>query len=457
MLLGSYKIIKNGECVAHQENIVTTVGKDMILKFLGASIANWSEHLAVGVGTTTPTVSDTALNFEFARNMVMLKSPNIMTSTATYSSAPAAYQLTITLPSSGTSGSFGGGTIGTVTNNTAKISGLTSTAGMVVGARINATNGTGNIGSNAIITEVVGPDSIKVSASGGMTQGTITSISSSYIVAGMAISGTGIATNSVVTGVTSTNTTTTITLSLAYTTVSGTLTFTQRKIIFKTSLDSNVVGTINEIGLFSDSIVNSDGAYSRDILTKFDEGTSNNSAYWSAGTSVSTSSIGKYAIQVSNTSTLLGGSIASPQRPGIFGYLDLSRYNASDYIKLAVNNNTAATQNKAITITFYDTQNNASYGAGSMTWTIPTQDFTVGLNVVSTQLSNLSVLNNFNYNVSAILVSTNGNFIFNALKIDKFLGINPQQGMVSRTVLSSPVPKADGDTLDIQYELVLGL
>lgn len=463
MLLGSYKIIKNGKCVAHQDNLVTTVGKDMILKFLGSSIVNWAEHLAVGIGNTAAAVSDSSLNFEVARNTVLLKSPNIMTSTATYSSGASSYQLVITLPSSGTNGSFGNGTIGTVANNSAKITGITSTAGMVVGGRINATNGTGNIGTNAIITEVVGPDSIRISADNGtMTAGTITSIKSAYVVKGMAISGTGIDTATVVTNVTSTNTTTTITLShIAGSGTTGTLTFTQRKLIFKTSLDPTVVTTINEIGLFSDSIGGSSGIYSTDILTRFDEGTVSNNTYWSSGTSVTTSYVGTYSINISNSSGMLGGTIASPQKPGIISYIDLSVYNPADTIKLAFFNSTGSAQsNKAITITFYDTQNDPTYGAGYMQWSIPASpsvSYPTGLNLVSAQLSTLNVANNFNYKVSAILVSTTGNFIFDAMKIDRFLGVNPTQGLISRTVLSSPVTKAAGDNLEIQYELVLGL
>jgi hypothetical protein len=458
MILGSYKIIKNGKCVAEKENIVTSIGKDIMLKFLGSSVSSWANSLGVGIGTTTPAITNTALDFEVARNSILLKSPNIMTSTATYSSAPDSYSLVITLPTSGTSGSFGGGTIGTVTSNTATITGLTSTAGMVVGSRINATNGTGNIGTNTLITEVIGPTSIKVLAASGLTAGTITSIGSSYIVSGMAVSGTNIDINSVVTAVSSTNTTTTVTLSHAHATVSGTITFTQRKIILKTSLDTDLVATINEVGVFSNNSFISNGTYSTDIITKFDEGTTVNNSYWSSGTNLSLSYVAAYSLGVSVGSTMLGGTIASPQKPGVLSGIDLSIYNPADTIKLAVYNNTGSTQtSKAITVTFYDNQNNASYGAGSMTWTIPSQSYAAGLTIVSAQLSTLTIANNFNYNVSAILVSTTGNLIFDAIKIDRFTGVNPMDGLVSRTVLSSPVIKTAGDSLEIQYELVLGL
>ena len=93
MIKGIYRIFKNGLEVASQENLVTNNGKDMILKYLGSSVSSWAADLVVGTGsslsgsTNAATVTDTILEYEVVRNIIKLRSPNIMTSTATYSTS----------------------------------------------------------------------------------------------------------------------------------------------------------------------------------------------------------------------------------------------------------------------------------------------------------------------------------------------------------------------------------
>ena len=76
MIKGQFIFYKDGKEIARSDNIVTSFGKDAILKYLCGTIANWAGALSVGSGTTTPALSDTRLAFEFSRNIVTLRSPS---------------------------------------------------------------------------------------------------------------------------------------------------------------------------------------------------------------------------------------------------------------------------------------------------------------------------------------------------------------------------------------------
>ena len=77
MIKGSYTIYKNGEEVSSQDNVITNFGKDTIWKYLCGSVPDWGGAIAVGAGTASAVASDTRLDFEFARNLTLLKSPSL--------------------------------------------------------------------------------------------------------------------------------------------------------------------------------------------------------------------------------------------------------------------------------------------------------------------------------------------------------------------------------------------
>ena len=465
MIKGIYRIFKNGLEVASQENLVTNNGKDMILKYLGSSVSSWAADLVVGTGsslsgsTNAAKVTDTILEYEVVRNIIKLRSPNIMTSTATYSSV-SANTVVVTLPTGFSSGTV---TIGTVTSNTATLTGLSSTAGMIVGGRVTATNGTGNIGVNTVITSVLGPTSITVSSTASLAAGNVTAIGSSYIVSGMAVSGTNIDVNSVITSVSSTATTVSVVLSHTPTsTPSGTMTFTQRKLIFKTDIDPTVVTTIKEIGLFSGGL-SANGNYSEDILTNFEEGVSGSGSpnpltWYNATTPTNYSSVsyvGSSSLRLANTNAVLGSTNATPTRPGVLNKL-ITSYDRTDTLKLLVYNASGSATTGTIKVTFYDTQNSVT----TMVWSIASATYGIGsLTVLSAPMNDATVVTNsaFNYNISAIKVETTADLVFDSLKISPDSKINANNSLLSRTILTTPISKTVGDNLEIQYELVLGL
>lgn len=68
------------------------------------------------------------------------------------------------------------GTVGTVTNQTATITGMSSTTGLSQGSLITATNGTGSLGTACYVTSVVSGTSVTVASTSGLTAGTVTTI-----------------------------------------------------------------------------------------------------------------------------------------------------------------------------------------------------------------------------------------------------------------------------------------
>lgn len=70
---GIYRFYQNGELIHEQENLLTTEGKKLILRYLAGQAGNIGDALAVGVAATAPTASDYRLNFEIDRVVVSLK------------------------------------------------------------------------------------------------------------------------------------------------------------------------------------------------------------------------------------------------------------------------------------------------------------------------------------------------------------------------------------------------
>lgn len=302
---------------------------------------------------------------------------------------------------------------------------------------------------------------VSQTASSG-TSGAYTHVVSSAtgIVVGMQVSGTGIGSNAVVTNVSST----TITTSVANSgTVSGTITYTLRKMVLKATFDPSVSGEIKEIGVYSSLNGTTRGLMDARILTMFDEGLNASGAtdpllwrYDAAASSTSTNSkVGTANIAITATgtavATILGSTSLTPSTPGYLN-LDISSYDRNATINLAY---TALTTNAAtIVVTLYDNQNTPQ----TLTWTISHSAGTNGSQyIASSTLSALTDSGSFNYNISAIKISTTQSTSFDAVRIDNTDITDNTFGLVSRSVLGSAVTVAPGESLDIQYEMVLGI
>lgn len=234
-----------------------------------------------------------------------------------------------------------------------------------------------------------------------------------------------------------------------------------RVIILKTSLDPNVAGLIREIGLYNTLGPTNPSTFDGRILTQFGEGRNDsgevNPSEWSYNSAVTVDStnsrIGSQNIRINNASSYLGGSDTSKA-----GYLsiDLTKYSPLDSFEIAYEVMTAiAASNKTMRVTLYDDQLTPASIYKEWTFTNPTatgyysntakfSDFTAGSGT-------------FNYNVSIIKIETTADISFDAIRIDDTDSTDTTYGLVSRTVLSSAITKKNGDSIDIEYKLTLGL
>jgi hypothetical protein len=80
MIKGTYIFYENGKEVYRSPNIITKFGKRFLTNFIAGGIDDASKDMAFGVDSTTATIDDTRLGFEFYRIPVLLTSTDIQTS-----------------------------------------------------------------------------------------------------------------------------------------------------------------------------------------------------------------------------------------------------------------------------------------------------------------------------------------------------------------------------------------
>lgn len=81
---GTYRFYQDGELIAEHDNLITTEGKKAILRYLAGHSGAIARSIAVGTGTTAPTLTDARLQFEVARSNVSIISPDYVTQKLTF-------------------------------------------------------------------------------------------------------------------------------------------------------------------------------------------------------------------------------------------------------------------------------------------------------------------------------------------------------------------------------------
>jgi len=101
-IYGEYIFYEDGKEIARSKNILTKFGKRYITEYLAGQATTSAKDIALGVGSTTATVNDTQLNFEFYRSEVSITSVDIQTSQTTgQSTYGVVYKTTIPVDVSG--------------------------------------------------------------------------------------------------------------------------------------------------------------------------------------------------------------------------------------------------------------------------------------------------------------------------------------------------------------------
>ena len=80
---GEYVFFIDGKEVGRSKNILTKYGKRYITTYLAGQSASPAKDIAIGIGTSSPTVNNTQLDFEFYKSQVNLSSVDIQTSSST--------------------------------------------------------------------------------------------------------------------------------------------------------------------------------------------------------------------------------------------------------------------------------------------------------------------------------------------------------------------------------------
>jgi hypothetical protein len=87
MIKGTYIFYQDGKEICRSSNVITKFGKRFLTNFIAGNILDPAKDMAFGIDSTTATVDDTRLGFEFYRVPVLLNSTDIQTvgSNTTYS------------------------------------------------------------------------------------------------------------------------------------------------------------------------------------------------------------------------------------------------------------------------------------------------------------------------------------------------------------------------------------
>lgn len=101
-LAGEYRFYEDGKEIYRSKNILTKFGKRYLTQYLAGKATTNSKDIAVGIGSSTPSESNTGLDFEFYRSQVNLSSVDIQTSAATgLSTYGVVYKTTLPVELSG--------------------------------------------------------------------------------------------------------------------------------------------------------------------------------------------------------------------------------------------------------------------------------------------------------------------------------------------------------------------
>ncbi len=225
---------------------------------------------------------------------------------------------------------------------------------------------------------------------------------------------------------------------------------TNSSVVFKGTAGAGLSGKVYEIGLFPSQNNDLSGAYQTATIHAFD-----NDENWHGVTARDTTNtrIGTSAITLSGTTGTMTSIYNSDIR------LNLSGYSATDVFKLAFN--TFDTYCTYIIVKFTN-----SLGQEMMGTFIPATH-TAGAGNAQYQIVSLTKNQFSNQNADwstivkseVILLAGGGTSTVSVdgLKIIDADNLNPEFGLVSRSVLGSPVTKPSNQTLDIEYSLVVPL
>jgi hypothetical protein len=228
-------------------------------------------------------------------------------------------------------------------------------------------------------------------------------------------------------------------------TVNDTTTYS---VVYKSTIPQDVAGYITEVGLYpeyKESLSSYDGKFIADFDNQLD---------WTNTPLITTTNarVGQYLLNMSSDATSAKEYKTNVQA------IDLSGYSVNDTLKLAYVKNDANLQN--IIIRFYSSA--LDYYSVTIT-----PESGIGYKMSSditlnNLFSNASTLNVDPSNINQIgitITPTSGQSTsagLDALRINDEDTFDPNFGLISRSVLSTPLVKLAGRQVDVEYRLDLG-
>jgi hypothetical protein len=223
---------------------------------------------------------------------------------------------------------------------------------------------------------------------------------------------------------------------------------TTYSIVYKATIPQDVAGYITEVGLYPE-YKESLNSYDSKFIADFD-----NQLDWTNAPSITTTSarVGQYLLNMSSN-----GTSAKEYKTNVQA-IDLSGYSVNDTLKLAYVKNDANLQN--IIIKFYSSS--VDYYSVTVTPASGT-GYKISSDITLNNLfSNASTLNVDPSNINQIgitITPASGQSTstgLDALRISDEDTFDPNFGLISRSILSTPLVKLAGRQVDVEYRLDLG-
>jgi len=241
---------------------------------------------------------------------------------------------------------------------------------------------------------------------------------------------------------------------------------TPKSVKFKATIPDGISCIIYELGIFTNIVGQNPELFEDKIITNFDEEVSN--LGWTGGTS--TSNYSSYSPRLSNktlnvtattssqrivlgstSSSIAIGSASSPAGSLEFGTQIFS--NNFDTAKILV----YSTGTASITVKGQDTATITSASPDNAITFISNASVAAGLNLLEGTISKGSLYNDTlsKLEISYVCGSGSVGLYFDSLKFSHSGNFNIYHGLVSRSVLPTPIVKTAQESVDIEYEIYL--
>jgi hypothetical protein len=227
-------------------------------------------------------------------------------------------------------------------------------------------------------------------------------------------------------------------------------------VVYKSTIPQNLVGIINEVGIYPGGGV-SQNAYSDKFLSDFSDNTiwedvdGYNPKYATTPTPRIGDSVLEWKFANSDTTSL------TKEYKAKTNYLDISGYSENDTLSIAYNR--YDTNSSKIRIKFYSANGDYFYGditpsslAGNKIQEISMS--TVFSNAVGTP--NKNQIEYIGIELTRTSAASNSYIYLDGLRINDEDTFDPAYGLISRSILATPLTKIAGRQVDIEYRLSLG-